>query len=541
MGRNEHTPLLCNHQPPVIQIQESNHYSFSNHYNFSLSIKIRRGRAFLATVIFFTCIIWLLSSLSIFPLRAPTLPRPPPIYNVAIIGAGPAGIAAAQHLHRSSAANDVIFNITIFESSPVVGGMLALHGADGEPVFPNDDPMQGHITAEDVAGNALMWQNSLFTRDSEAILGDKVGFTELGTEQVGHYNYEQSVASTVRPYGKSPMTTWVRLLWTYGASLYRAAKFNTEGDLRQGMLRAPVTTDPEKIFTSLGVLEHLQQWAGNLLTERGISDRYATEILEPQVQRSFGQRLGHVTGFAAMLAAAQEDSANAYTGGHMIERLERIVRKICVRVRTSTRVFGIKYDGQGKQWNIEHASEREASIDTFDKVILAGLGFSINLESSDSSVYNLSSFYQPDVDGPEDGYFHAVYVTFFTVNTKLPTWGSHGQVLFLNGTGGELEIKLVRETTSYAATQYLYRVLSQAPVTGTLKRQYDVLWDYETWIPGWQPVRSPLFRMPTLEWPVARGLWFSSLIQYAWSTVDLNWLVGKACADALIKEVLEGN
>ncbi|RWA03828.1 hypothetical protein EKO27_g11277 [Xylaria grammica] len=491
MGRNEHTPLLLIHQPPVIHIQES------NHYNFSLIVKIRQGRAFLATFIFFACIIWLLLSLSIFPLRAPTLPRPPPIYNVAIIGAGPAGIAAAQHLHRSSTANDVIFDITIFESSPVVGGMLALHGPDGEPVFPNDDPMQGHITAEDVAGNALMWQNSLFTRDSEVILGDKVGFTELGTEQVG-----------------------------------QAAKFNTEGDLRQGMLKAPVTTDPEKIFTSLGVLEHLQQWAGNLLAKRGISDRYAAEILEPQVQRSFGQRLGHVTGFAAMLAAAQEDSANAYTGGHMIERLERIVRKICVRVRTSTRVFGIKYDEQGKQWDIEHESEREASIDTFDKVILAGLGFSINLESSDSGVYNLSSFYQPDLDGPEDDYFHSIYVTFFTVNTKLPTWGSHDQVLFLNGTGGVLEIKLVRETTSYTATQYLYRVLSQVSVTGTLKRQYDVLWDYETWIPGWQPVRSPLFRMPTLEWPVARGLWFSSLIQHAWSTVDLNWLVGKACADA---------
>ncbi|KAI3328819.1 hypothetical protein F4824DRAFT_516858 [Ustulina deusta] len=494
-----------------------------------------------ATIAFFACIIWL-QSLPHFPSRTPTPPAPPPVYNVAIIGAGPAGIAAAQYLLCSPVARDMQFNITIFESRPVIGGMLAVHDSNGRPVFPNDDPMQSHITAEDIAGNALMWQNALFTRDSENLLRDKVAFTELGAEQVGYYNTRLTVASTVRPYSKVPLTTWGWLLWAYGGSLYRAARFNQDGNLRERMLQAPVTTDAEQIFNSLGVLGHLQQWAGTLLEKSGIGDRYATEILGPQVQRAFGQRLGHLTGFAAMLAAAQEDSANAYTGGHMIERLEHIVRKIDVPVRTSTRVVGIDYDWQGKQWGVQHESAKEGgeiSIEVFDKVILSAVDLGIHLESSDSGVYNLSSFHEPDVnDEMEGAEFIPAHITFFTSNAKLSTLRNHDQALFQNRTGGTQEVALVRETTSNTETQYLYRVLSQSSVLEELKNHYDVLWSYETRIANWQPVRSPLFRMPIFEWPVARGLWWSSTIQHAWSTVDLNWLAGKAVADELIKEVL---
>ena len=46
--------------------------------------------------------------------------------------------------------------------------------------------------------------------------------------------------------------------------------------------------------------------------------------------------------------------------------------------------------------------------------------------------------------------------------------------------------------------------------------------------------------MPVLKYPPAKGLWWTSTIQQAWSTVDLNWLAGKAVADDLIKEILAG-
>ncbi|KAJ8118014.1 hypothetical protein ONZ43_g4077 [Nemania bipapillata] len=114
-----------------------------------------------------------------------TPPSPLPTYNVAIIGAGPAGIAAAYHLRTSPAARDAQFNITIFESKPVLGGVLAFHHANGSSIFPRDHPTQSPITAEDIAGKALLWNNALFTRDSEKILKDSVNFVEVGSEQVG--------------------------------------------------------------------------------------------------------------------------------------------------------------------------------------------------------------------------------------------------------------------------------------------------------------------------------------------------------------------
>lgn len=67
----------------------------------------------------------------------------------------------------------------------MIGGMLSLQDSNGVPVFPNHDPMQSYIAAEDIVGTALMWQNSLFTQDSEKILGDSVRFDEFGTNEVG--------------------------------------------------------------------------------------------------------------------------------------------------------------------------------------------------------------------------------------------------------------------------------------------------------------------------------------------------------------------
>lgn len=67
----------------------------------------------------------------------------------------------------------------------MIGGVLAFHNADGSLVRPKDDPMQDPITAEDVTGKALMWNNALFTRDSERLLKDSINFNELGPEQIG--------------------------------------------------------------------------------------------------------------------------------------------------------------------------------------------------------------------------------------------------------------------------------------------------------------------------------------------------------------------
>ncbi|KAI3329279.1 hypothetical protein HD806DRAFT_530676 [Xylariaceae sp. AK1471] len=537
---SERTPLLI-HQQPIIIVREPRNVVI----RIGRRARLNREKQACAVILFATalalaCSIWLLTSLPYFS-RIPPLPTPS-TYNVAIVGAGPAGIAAAQHLRLSSAGrDDVRFNITIFESKPVIGGVLAFKDSKGSfSVFPKDDPRQSPITAEDIAGKALMWSNALFTRDSEKILGDKVNFIELGHEQVGYYDDTLKTASAARPYSKTPIATWLSLLWTYGSSVWRAGSLAHDGDLREAMLKAPLVSDPQKILESLGVLKYVQQWASVLLRERSISERFATEILDPQVQRAYGQNLNQITSIGAMLAAAQEDSANAYMGGDLVDRLQRIVRKIDVDVRISTRVVGIKHQEIAEQhpaWLIQHESadaengRRELSVEAFDKVIMAAADFGIRLESSDGHTRNLTTYHETDMNAEaavsDYDEFVPVHITFFTSDAKLSPWRDYDQVLFIDvkKAVGIQDLALVRKIVSLhdggAKTEYLYRVLSRSPVLEEMQNHCNISWNYQTW------------------WPGGEGLWWTSLIQHAWTTVDLNWLAGKVVADDLIKGVVK--
>ncbi|KAI8954198.1 hypothetical protein F4801DRAFT_50017 [Xylaria longipes] len=484
-------------------------------------------------------------------------PAPLPTYNVAIIGAGPAGIAAAQHLRTSPAARYVQFNVTIYESKPVLGGALAFCDANGSSVFPKNDPTQSPITAEDIAGNALVWDNALFTQDSEKVLKDKVDFFELGPEQIGYYRNEIKQASTVRPFQKIPILMWLKLLWSYGSSIGRGDKLAQDGTLRNAMLNTPLTPDVEKIFTSLGVSKPLKQRANDMLKGRGISVPYSRDILEPQVQRAYGQGLNQVTGLTAMMAAAREESANAHGGGDLIERLQRIVKKIDVDVRTSTRVTGIKYlevDEKQPAWLIRHESTDggggNSSFELFDKVIMAALDVDVQLENADEPTPGLMTHYNTDADAVKASLrgtdpFIPVQVTFFTSDARLSPWShDEDQVLFLEAqkAAGMRELALVREIVKHhdfsTEVEYLYRVLSDRPIIKELQSHAKITWSYETKIEKAYPILSPLRSYPPFKLQWAPGFWWTSVIQRAGTSIDLNWLAGKVVAQELMKGVV---
>ncbi|KAI1120725.1 hypothetical protein F5Y10DRAFT_257819 [Nemania abortiva] len=494
-----------------------------------------------------------------------TPPTTPPTYNVAIIGGGPAGIAAAQHLRSMPTARDVRFNITIFESKPVLGGVLALHNANGSSVFPKDDPMQDPITAEDITGKALVWSNTLFTQDSERILEDKVNFLELGPEQIAYYRNTAKTVSATRPFGKTPTGTWLQLLWAYGSSIWRGDQLAQDGNLRQAILKVPLKANVEDIFAALGVLKPLKQQAKAMLKERSISDRYATEIIEPQVQRAYGHGLNQVTGLMAMMAAAWEESANAYQGGDLIDRLQRIVREIGVDVRTSTRVTtvrGVKINEKRPAWLIRYEGAQDGDgdgdgspIELFDKVIMAASDPSILLEFNYQEFLEFTERHHDD-DGvggiptvpamqQQDAPPAPVHVTFFTTDARISPWGNDNedQALFLEASkaAGMRELALVREITNYedpsAETEYLYRVLSQKPVLGELQKRAKITWSFETRIENAYPLLSPLQSYPPFKLQWLNSLWWTYTIQRAATSVDLNWLAGKIVAQDLIREV----
>lgn len=484
----------------------------------------------------------------------PTLPRPVPEYKVAIVGAGPAGIAAAQYLCTSPTARKVRFNITIYESKPVIGGVLAINDNEGSPVRPKDDPMQDPITAEDVTGKALIWNNALFTRDSERFLKDRINFSELGPEQIGYYKNAVKIASATRPSRETPIMKWLVLLWSYGSSVWRGAELAEHGTLRAEILKTPLIPNVENIFASLSVLGFLRQPARSMLRDRGISDRYANEILEPQVQRAYGQNLNQVTGLAAMMAAAWQEYANVYQGGNLIDRLQQILDQLDIDIRTSTRVTEVKNVelSQGHPaWLIRHENAdggggaANASIEGFDKVIMAAADFNVQLESGDERMLNLIRRYDINANAMKAA---PVHVTFFTSPTKLAPWDhDEDQVLFLEAwrAAGMRELALVRDIITYdddnnVVVEHMYRVLSGSPVLRGLQTRTKITWSYETRIERAYPVTTPLQRFPPFELPQAKGFWWTSVIQRAGTSVDLNWLAGKVVAEDLIKEVTKG-
>lgn len=260
------------------------------------------------------------------------------------------------------------------------------------------------------------------------------------------------------------------------------------------MLKSPLIPNVENIFASLGVLKFLRQSARDMLRDNSISERYANEILEPQVQRAYGQNLNQVTGLAAMMAAAWQEYANVYQGGNLVNRLHQILDQLDVDVQTSTRVTEVKSVelSEGRSaWLIRQESDDDAtaaantSIEVFDKVVMAAADFNVQLESGDERMMNLIRRYDINANAMRAA---PVHVTFFTSPTKLAPWDhDDDQILFLESwrAAGMREMVLVRDIITYdndnnPVVEHMYRVLSGSPILGGLQTRTEITWSYET-------------------------------------------------------------
>ncbi|KAI1768252.1 hypothetical protein GGR53DRAFT_478445 [Hypoxylon sp. FL1150] len=475
-----------------------------------------------------------------------TIPTPPPIYSVAIIGAGPAGISAAQYLQRKAGGLDIRFNITLFESAPSIGGQLALNDSAAGPVFPYNDRTQDPIIAEDVAGAALMWGNPLFTKASEDILGMKTEFSELPSQQVGYFDGERIIRQTTRPYSKTPTGSWLGLCWTYGSSVWRAGAMSKEGDLRDRLADSSLESDITQLMNSLGVFEPAQEYAHNGLDARGIGGSYVTEILAPQVERALSQKVPDISTLAMAISAFQEDTANAHVGGDLLDRLEHIVAATGATVKAATEVSGIKHEeisDDESAWLVKYDA-RDASgarAEAFDKVIIAAPNFDL---------YRAASV--DDIEAASVLTYRPAHVTFFTMPTRLGSdvFQDVEQVLFLekqeesDSLGGIRELAFVREVVRVAddgerKVEYLYRTLSDGEATERLQQlKLEITWLYQAKLDNAYPFLYPFRRFPPFKLS-EQGLWWTPAIHAIASTVDLSWLAGQIVAEEVVKDALK--
>ncbi|KAI0842115.1 hypothetical protein F5Y06DRAFT_292937 [Hypoxylon sp. FL0890] len=474
------------------------------------------------------------------PFHSAPLP-PPPTYSVAIVGAGPAGISALQHLYLASRNRGIHVNITIFESAPFIGGQLALNDSTGSPVFPYGDPDQHPITAEDIAGTALVWSNPLFTKTSEAILGDQLQFSERPSQEVSYISGDRIVSQNTRPYSKTPFFKWMGLIFHYGSSVWQAGGLTKDGtELRDRFVGAPLTTDIMQLMISLGIIDPVQQFAQNGLDSRGIGGAYETEILSPQVERVHSQGIPNISTLAMMLAAAQEDYANAYIGGELVDRLEQIVAATGASVRTATKVSGVKHEqinDHESAWLVEYSARGLPVLEAepFDRVILAAPSFDL---------YQVSSI--DDVEAASVLTYHPTHVTFFTLPQRLNSddFGDVDQILFHDGQGkydafrGFRELAFVREVVRVVDGQpiveYLYRALSDEDIERELRDNLSVTWLYQARLENAHPDFFPSRWFPPFELS-DKGMWWTSAIHAIGSTVDMSWLAGRIVAEEVLK------
>ncbi|KAI1383237.1 uncharacterized protein F4822DRAFT_434356 [Hypoxylon trugodes] len=469
----------------------------------------------------------------------------PPTISIAIIGAGPAGISAAQHLHVNAALRNIRLNITLFESNPLIGGQLALNDSKGRQVYPYDDPTQNPIAAEDITGPALLWGNPLCTKATEKTIGDNVAFSELPPQKISFFTGDHVVATTTRPYNKFSFFDWWGMLFKYGSPAWAAAGIFDDGaDLKDRFVHSPLDFGVGQLLASMGVLESAQQFAHDTLGGRGVGGAFVDEVLSPQVQRTSMQRVSDISDFGMKMAAFQQDRANTFIGGELLERLDQVIAVLGITVRTGTKVSGVKrkkIDDDKSAWLVEYNADglSESRNEPFDKVIIAAPNFEMYRGASAEVVEAASMLsYRP------------AHVTFFTLPSRLDTgiYGDVNQILFLEEQNGDRsldgvrEVSFVREVVRTSekgdgAPEFLYRALSDVDVTERLRElDLGITWMYQARLENAYPYLFPFRQYPRFKLST-KGIWWTSAIHAAASSIDLSWLAGKVVAEEVIQEV----
>ncbi|KAF3062205.1 putative prenylcysteine oxidase 1 precursor protein [Daldinia childiae] len=528
---SEQTPLL----QTKIQIRQV-------HINIPRPSYTRIGEWFIVILVFVLFFGLLATFIYLIPtifgfIKGIFVAPPPPIHAIAIIGAGPAGICAAQDLYHKANARGIHVNITIFESAPLIGGQLALNSSTGSQVFPYDDPTQDPIIAEDIAGTGLLWGNPLFSRTSEKTLGDKVQTSEAGSQRVSYFNGDRVIAQTTRPYTKTSFTDWAGLIFQYGSSVWSAGAMAKQGaELEDRLVDVPLVPDLAQLLISLGIYDYAKKSTGNELNDRGIAGGYVPEVLAPEVGRVYSQNVGDISALALMLASGIEDTANAYVGGELLDRLEMIVSAVGANVRESTEVHGVKYaqiNEDESAWLVQYATPSgRLQAEAFDKVIIAAPNFDL---------YSAAS--AEDVEAASILTYRTAYVAFFTVPRRIDAYGYVNQVLFLeNALGGVRELAFVKDIVRIddddsSTVEYLYRALADSDAVEQLEQlNLGITWWYQEKLENAYPYMYPSSRFPPFKLS-DKGLWWTSAIHTIASTVDTSCLAGRIVAEQLINDL----
>lgn len=477
-----------------------------------------------------------------------------------IVGAGPAGISTASALSRAQFPNkngqpDVRVDITVFEKKDRIGGKIALG-----PWLSTGDGLSYALQAEDVAVGCLSSSRIIPARLNPRY-GSRFGFdttsgvAESGRNVVGFFDGKEVIADVTRPREDITWGDWLKLIWRYGPSVWRASKLPT-GTMDGFNRMMDMAFEAEKGRKSK---THARPWdmllAGRMvgaaslsakarLSKNGIEGKYVDEILRAQARRQSGVDIEDLSDLGLSMALEREgiDSCPNKENARMMQELAAIKSNSRAVFEMSTRVTAFKQElvEEGKKkWIVEYTQAGMDGLDyeAFDKVIIA-------------APWNISSLpFVPIVETQEPVLYKPVWVTIIITKSQLTSkhFGRTPETLpteilpIVSSPDLPLEFRGIHEITflrqqrdmnseEHLRTANLYRVLSDHPLSNATIR---TLWEdgveatYSEEIENAYPITYPRGSSDALgSFQLGDGIWHTSVMDAVGTTMDLAWVAG---------------
>jgi prenylcysteine oxidase / farnesylcysteine lyase len=495
-------------------------------------------------------------------------------HRVAIIGAGAAGSSTAYHLQQFAVDRAISLDITIFESSSLIGGRTTTVNALDDPRYPAELGASifasvNHILVDAAKDFDLTTVNPDATRPKETKyeigIWDGLEFVYKATNDGFSW---MDMAKLFWRYGLAPIrtqrlmkSTVAKFLKMYEEPLF-PWKSLTEVAMQVGLLDATATTGQQ------------------FLRSNNVGEKFGREIIQASTRVNYGQNLGLIHGLETMVCMATE-GAMAVEGGNW-RIFDGMVTRSGAQVRLNTSVEGIaRLEEGGYELALSRAGKHsdgsaEELKDVFDSVIIAApfqySGIKISpalLQSPDEIPY--VTLFVTLLTSP-----HRLSPKFFSTSssslsdqdhesipemviTTLPADLDLGSSPRGVGSTGFWSVSTLRAVEVNSSTQFLYKIFSPEPLNATfLSRLLDfprvqadanhnegnikdmakeqISWSYEK---KWHsyPYEYPRITFEELNLD-GKGLWYTSGIESFISTMETSALMGKNVAKLIVEGLI---
>ncbi len=499
---------------------------------------------------------------------------PAKAHRVAIVGAGAAGSSTAYHLQQYAANDTIPLEITIFESSSLIGGRTTTVNALEDPRYPAELGASIFAAVNHILVDAA--NDFGLTTIEPGANRPKGSKYEIGIWDGREFVYKST-------NGELGWMDMVKLFWRYGLAPLKTQRLmrSTVAKFLK-MYEEPIF--PWKSLTEVamrvGLLDATASTGQQFLKANGVGKKFGREIIQASTRVNYGQNLGLIHGLETMVCMAT-DGAMAVDGGNW-RIFDGMVKRSQAQVRLNTSVEEITQLEEGGYRlalsQLESHPERIVQTeDVFDTVIIAapfqysGIKVSPTLPHPPDEIpyvtlyvalvtspHRPSPKFFSDPSSPlsDEDYDSIPEMVITTLPADLDLGSSpHGV-----GPANFWSVSTLRTVEVADSTQYLYKIFSPEPLTATfLSRLFDfalnpeedpnhedsirnvgkehISWSYEK---KWHsyPYECPRVTFEEMNLD-GKGMWYTSGIESFISTMETSGLMGKNVAKLIVEGLVE--